>query len=36
MKEFDHIGIITSEPREGENWVEFSKVGVTFAWPRHD
>ena len=29
MKEFDHIGIVTSEPREGENWVEFSKVWVT-------
>ena len=29
MKEFDHIGIVTSEPHEGESWVEFSKVWVT-------
>jgi hypothetical protein len=29
MKEFDHIGIITLEPHEGESWVEFSKVWVT-------
>jgi hypothetical protein len=29
MKEFDHIGIITHEPHEGESWVEFSKVWVT-------
>ena len=29
MKEFDHIGIITTEPQEGESWVEFSKVWVT-------
>ena len=29
MKEFDHIGIITAEPQEGESWVEFSKVWVT-------
>ena len=29
MKEFDHIGIITMEPHEGESWVEFSKVWVT-------
>ena len=29
MKEFDHIGIVTSEPHEGESWVEFSRVWVT-------
>lgn len=29
MKEFDHIGIITIEPQEGESWVAFSKVWVT-------
>ena len=29
MKEFDHIGIVTSEPHDGESWVEFSKVWVT-------
>lgn len=29
MKEFDHIGIITTEPQQGESWVEFSKVWVT-------
>src|SRR5262245_33067566 len=29
MKEFDHIGIITLEPHDGESWVEFSKVWVT-------
>jgi hypothetical protein len=29
MIEFDHIGIITLEPHEGESWVEFSKVWVT-------
>jgi hypothetical protein len=29
MKEFDHIGIITTEPQHGESWVEFSKVWVT-------
>lgn len=29
MKEFDHIGIVTLEPREGESWVPFSKVWVT-------
>ena len=29
MKEFDHIGIVTSEPHEGESWVEFSKVWAT-------
>lgn len=29
MKEFDHIGIVTTEPREAESWVEFSKVWVT-------
>jgi hypothetical protein len=29
MKEFDHIGIVTSEPQEGESWVPFSEVWVT-------
>ncbi len=29
MKEFDHIGIITTEPQEGESWVDSSKVWVT-------
>jgi hypothetical protein len=29
MKEFDHIGIITRQPQEGESWVPFSKVWVT-------
>jgi hypothetical protein len=29
MKEFDHIGIITTEPQLGESWVPFSKVWVT-------
>ncbi len=29
MKEFDHIGMVTAEPHEGESWVEFSKVWVT-------
>src|SRR4051794_28347785 len=29
MKEFDHVGIVTNEPREGESWVPFSKVWVT-------
>ena len=29
MKEFDHVGIVTTEPRQGESWVEFSKVWVT-------
>lgn len=29
MKEFDHIGIVTLEPREGESWVAFSEVWVT-------
>jgi hypothetical protein len=29
MKEFDHIGIITTEPHSGESWVEHSKVWVT-------
>ena len=29
MKEFDHIGIVTMEPHEGESWVPFSKVWVT-------
>src|SRR5262245_41581431 len=28
-KEFDHIGIITTEPHEGESWVPHSKVWVT-------
>ncbi len=26
MREFDHIGIVTTEPQPGESWVEFSKV----------
>ena len=29
MKEFDHIGIVTDEPHEGESWVETSGVWVT-------
>jgi hypothetical protein len=29
MKQFDHIGIVTTEPQPGESWVEFSKVWVT-------
>src|SRR5688500_5192490 len=29
MKQFDHIGIITTEPQPGESWDEFSKVWVT-------
>lgn len=29
MKEFDHIGIVTNEPHDGESWVAFSKVWVT-------
>jgi hypothetical protein len=29
MKEFDHVGIWTSEPQPGESWVESSKVWVT-------
>lgn len=29
MKEFDHIGIFTEEPQEGESWVEVSEVWVT-------
>lgn len=29
MKEFDHIGIVTTEPQDGESWVPFSKVWVT-------
>jgi hypothetical protein len=29
MKEFDHIGLVTTEPQPGESWVEFSKVWVT-------
>jgi hypothetical protein len=24
MKEFDHVGIVTTEPQMGESWVEFS------------
>jgi hypothetical protein len=24
MKEFDHVGIVTTEPQTGESWVEFS------------
>ncbi len=27
--EFDHIGLITSEKKSGENWVEETKVWVT-------
>ena len=29
MKEFDHIGMVTEQPQDGENWVEFSRVWVT-------
>jgi hypothetical protein len=29
MKEFDHIGIVTTEPQPGESWVPFSGVWVT-------
>ncbi len=29
MKEFDHVGIVTSEPQPGESWVPFSQVWVT-------
>lgn len=29
MKEFDHIGIITTKPQEGESWVADSEVWVT-------
>jgi hypothetical protein len=29
MKEFDHVGIVTTVPQPGESWVEFSKVWVT-------
>jgi len=29
MREFDHIGIITTEPQPGESWVPFSQVWVT-------
>ncbi len=29
MKEFDHVGIITTEPQEGESWVPDSEVWVT-------
>src|SRR3954466_13108060 len=28
-KEFDHVGIVTTEARPGESWVPFSKVWVT-------
>jgi hypothetical protein len=28
-KQFDHIGIVTMQPQEGESWVEFSRVWVT-------
>jgi hypothetical protein len=28
-KAFDHIGIPTTEPQEGESWVEFSQCWVT-------
>jgi hypothetical protein len=28
-KAFDHIGIITPEPHDGESWVPFSQVWVT-------
>ena len=29
MREFDHVGIFTDEPQEGESWVEHSRVWVT-------
>ncbi len=29
MKEFDHIGIVTTEPQEGESWVENTRCWVT-------
>src|SRR5919202_1505395 len=29
MKEFDHVGIVTTVPQPGESWVEFSRVWVT-------
>ncbi len=29
MREFDHIGMVTDQPQDGENWVEFSRVWVT-------
>ena len=29
MKEFDHIGIHTAEPQEGEIWVEHSEIWIT-------
>jgi hypothetical protein len=29
VKEFDHIGIVTTESQPGESWVPFSKVWVT-------
>ena len=29
MREFDHIGIITDQPQDGESWVEESRVWVT-------
>ena len=29
MKAFDHIGLVTHEPHEGESWVAISQVWVT-------
>lgn len=29
MRQFDHIGIVTSQPQPGESWVEYSQVWVT-------
>ena len=29
MKQFDHIGIVTTTPQPGESWVPFSRVWVT-------
>ena len=29
MMEFDHIGLFTDEPQEGESWVEASQIWVT-------
>jgi hypothetical protein len=28
MKVFDHVGIVTTEPQQGESWVEFSNACV--------
>jgi hypothetical protein len=28
-KQFDHVGIVSTEPHDGECWVPFSKVWVT-------